>query len=291
MNVDRRHVLTYDGLLREHARSRPHQVAVVDGDVSLRYAEFDARVDRMAGVLVAEGVVDGERVLWLGQNSFRILELVLACARVGAVLCPANWRQSAAELRFVIEDFTPRIVVWQEEEIGGAVREAREKTTHRARWIRHDTDAADGYEAVLAAGEPPGERDVDPGTGLLAMYTAAFGGAPQAAVLSHTALLFQDLILGRMQDVSDASVFLNSGPLFHIATFATTSATYHHGGTNVFVRRTDAEEICRLVDAERCTHAFLMPPTIEQIRELNADGRYDLSSLWDAPIHSATAAG
>ena len=146
MNVDRRQVLTYDALLREHARSRPHQVAVVDGDVSLRYPELDARVDRMAGVLVAEGVVDGERVLWLGQNSFRMLEVLLACARVGAVLCPANWRQSAAELRFVIEDFTPRIVVWQEEEIGDAVREARERSDprrsmdpsrHRRRgWIR-----------------------------------------------------------------------------------------------------------------------------------------------------------
>jgi acyl-CoA synthetase (AMP-forming)/AMP-acid ligase II len=283
VNVDHRQVLTYDALLREHARSRPHQVAVVDGGVSLRYPELDARVDRMAGVLVEEGVVDGARVLWLGQNSFRMLELLLACARVGAVLCPANWRQSAAELRFVIEDFTPRIVVWQEEEIGDAVREARNEATHDARWIRHDTDAADGYEAVLATGKPPDERDVDPGSGLLAMYTAAFAGVPQAAVLSHTALLFQDLILGRMQDVSDASVFLNSGPLFHIATFATTSATYHHGGTNVFVRRTDAEEICRLVESERCTHAFLMPPTIEQIRELNVDGRYDLSSLWDSP--------
>ena len=100
----------------------------------------------MAGVLVAEGVVDGGRVLWLGQNSFRMLELLLACARVGAVLCPANWRQSAAELRFVIEDFTPRIVVWQEEEIGDAVREARDADEprrpldpsrhRRRRWVR-----------------------------------------------------------------------------------------------------------------------------------------------------------
>jgi acyl-CoA synthetase (AMP-forming)/AMP-acid ligase II len=280
---DPRQLLTYDALLREHARSRPQHVAVVDGEVSLRYPELDARVDRLAGVLAAEGAVDGERVLWLGQNSFRVLELVLACARVGAVFCPANWRQSPAELRFVIDDFTPRVVVWQEAEVGEATMAAKAATEHLARWIRHDTDAADGYEAAVAAGEPVGERDVDPAQGLLALYTAAFGGTPQAAVLSHTALLFQDLVIGRMQDVTDASVFLNSGPLFHIATFATTSATFHHGGTNVFVRRTDAEEICRLVEAHRCTHAFLMPPTIEQIRDVNADGRYDLSSLWDAP--------
>jgi len=284
VTFDPRRTLTYDALLREHARSRPEQVAVVDGEVSLRYIELDERVDRLSAVLAAEGVEEGERVLWLGQNSFRVLELLLACARLGALLCPANWRQSPAELRFVIEDFTPRVVVWQEEEVGEAIRAAREVTSHEARWIRHDTDSPDGYEAVVAGVDAAAaERDVDPGSGLLAMYTAAFGGQPQAAVLSHTALLIQDLIIGRMQDVTDASVFLNSGPLFHVATFVTTSATYHHGGTNVFVRRADPEEICRVVEAHRCTHAFLMPPTIEQIRDVNADGRYDLSSLWDAP--------
>src|SRR5262249_28862376 len=66
---------------------------------------------------------------------------------------------------------------------------------------------------------------------------------------------------------------------FHIATLMTTLATYLFGGANVFTPRVDAEELCRVIEAERCTGAFLMPPTIDQILELNADGRYDLSSL------------
>jgi long-chain acyl-CoA synthetase len=284
MPLDRRQVLTYDALVDEHARSRPGQVAVADGELALTYPELADRVQRLAGALAGAGVGVGDRVLWLGQNSFRVLELLVACARLGAVLCPANWRQSADEMRFVIDDLEPRVVVWQGAEIGVAVLEARENAGQDAHWIQHDTAPGQGYEAFISGGSPIVEAlDVDPGSGLLALYTAAFEGTPQAAVLSHTALLMQDLVIARMQDVSDTSVFLNSGPLFHIATFVTTSATYHHGGTNVFLRRTDAEEICRLVEAHRCTHAFLMPPTIEQIRDVNADGRYDLSSLWPAP--------
>jgi acyl-CoA synthetase (AMP-forming)/AMP-acid ligase II len=59
----------------------------------------------------------------------------------------------------------------------------------------------------------------------------------------------------------------------------TTLATFHMGGTNVFTRRVDAEELCRLIDAEQCTGAFVMGPTIKQILEVNKDGRYNLKSL------------
>ena len=93
------------------------------------------------------------------------------------------------------------------------------------------------------------------------LYTAAFAGRPNGALLSHTAII--DAGPGDRRccrrSTSDY-VYLNSGPLFHIATFMTTLATFHFGGTNVFTRRVDAEELCRLIDAERCTGAFLIGP-------------------------------
>jgi acyl-CoA synthetase (AMP-forming)/AMP-acid ligase II len=82
-----------------------------------------------------------------------------------------------------------------------------------------------------------------------------------------------------LQEVTGEYIYLNSGPLFHIATFMTTLATLQMGGTNVFTRRVDAEEICRLIDEERCTGAFLIGPTIDQIIAANADRRFDLTSL------------
>ena len=114
---------------------------------------------------------------------------------------------------------------------------------------------------------------------MLQLYTAAFTGRPNGALLSHWAVLVQDLVMGNLQRVDSEYVYLNSGPLFHVATFMTTLATFHFGGTNVFTRRVEAEELCRLIAAERCTGAFLMGPTIKQILDVNRDGRYDLSSL------------
>jgi long-chain acyl-CoA synthetase len=274
------HGLVLGDVLREHARSWPAQTAVVDGAWRCTYAALDERVDRLAAALAARGVGSGDRILWLGQNSFRLLECLLAAARLGAGFCPANWRQTAAELEFVIGDLTPAAVVWQDAEIGDTVRTARTgataASTTAASWICHD----DGeYEALLAATPPAPRADVDPADAVLYMYTAAFSGRPAAAMLSHTALVGQALVIGRLADIDSAYVYLNCGPLFHIATFFSTLATFLHAGTNVFTPRVDAEELCRLIDAERCSGAFLMPPTRRQMKQVNADGRYDLSSL------------
>ena len=115
------------------------------------------------------------------------------------------------------------------------------------------------------------------------MYTAAFTGSPNGALLSNRALVLQGSLIAQIQGVGADYVYLNCGPLFHVATFMTTLATFLVGGTNVFTPRVDAEELCRLIAEEHCTGAFIMPPTMDQIVELNGDGRFDLKSLRGFP--------
>lgn len=281
--VDGVHRTGLGDLLREHRRSWPQQVAVVDGDVRLTYTELDDRVNQAVHALAGSGVGAGDRILWLGQNSYRIVELLFAAAKLGAILCPANWRQTADELAFALDDLDPAIVVWQDAEIGDTVRAARALAPGRARWLQHDATGPDSYEAFVTAATSDGNVDpdtaVDPGEPVLLLYTAAFDGRPNGALLSHTALIGQGLIIGRLSDIDSSSVYLNCGPMFHVATLFSTLATLVHAGTNVFTPRVDAEELCRLVERERCTGAFLVGPTLRQIRDLNRDHRFDLSSL------------
>ena len=286
--MDLLHSLSLGDVLREHARSWPQKTAAVCETDRYTYAELDARVSRLANALRDGGVGSGDRILWLGQNCHRLLETLLAAAKLGAAFCPANWRQTADEFGYLLSDLDPRVVLWQETEVGDAVRAAREATGSAALWVQHDDDGPDGYEALLAAGAADDPVvEVDPASGVLLMYTAAFTGRPNAAMLSHTGLLMQNLSVGLIQGISPDDVYLNCGPLFHIATFMTTLATFHLAGTNVFTPRAEAEEICRLVDAEKCTGAFIMYPTIAGIVEANADRKYDLSSLMTMSMGNA----
>ncbi|WP_083684357.1 AMP-binding protein [Massilia putida] len=272
-------------ILREHRRSRPQMIAAVDGDVRLTWPQLDARVTRLANALRARGVVQGERVLWLGQNSFRLLEGLLAAAKLGAVFCPLNWRMSGVEMAHAVDDFKPRVAIWQQAEIGAEVARCRELAAHRCVWVQHDGGDEQGYEAWLAAaGEDDDDLRIDAELPVLAIYTAAFDGRPNAALLPHSTLLYQSLMIAHAESITEQSVFLNSGPLFHLGTMMSTLAVFTFGGRNVFLARVDAEEMLQNIARERVTHAFVAQPTIEQIRRINADGKYDVSSLWSSPL-------
>ncbi|MHB8290063.1 MAG: AMP-binding protein [Acidimicrobiales bacterium] len=275
------HDLCLGDVLRENARSYPAHLATICAQHRLTYPQLDDRVNRLANVLAERDVARGDRVLWTGQNCHRFLETLLAAAKLGAVLCPANWRQSTDELRFIIEDSSPKVVIFQSEGLGDVQTSLKENLARGSgSWICHDTDTPDSYEALVAAGESSDPcQPVDPSSAVLEIYTGAFAGRPNGALLSHTAIISQDLVISTLQRINSETIFLANGPLFHVATLMSALATFHLAGTLVFTRRSSAEEICRLIDVEHCTSAFLMPNTMREMIELNRNGRYDLSSL------------
>lgn len=272
---------------RENARRFPQGVAAIDGIIRYSWPEFDTRVNQVARMLADRGVGAGDRVLWLAQTSVHFLELMLGCARLGAMICPVNWRQSGEELAFVIADFDPAVIVWQEEEIGAAVAEARRLSpNYLGHWIRHDTEAPGEYLDLVAGYDGTSmETLVDADSALLVIYTAATAGRPAGSLLSQRNLIAMATMTAAVTGVDHGDVFINSGPLFHIGNFQFDSLpVFVRGGANVYVRRVEEEQLLRLVAKERVTSAFLMPPTILRMKELNAELRLDISSLRAGPF-------
>jgi acyl-CoA synthetase (AMP-forming)/AMP-acid ligase II len=274
-------LLTLADVLRENRRRFPLRTAIVCADVRLSFPELDDRVTRVASWLRKAGVGPDAGVLWLGQNCHRFIELMFACAKLGAMICPANWRGTVAELNHVISDFAPAVIVWQDDEVGALAAELRLAHTG-PEWIQHDTDGAGSYEDLTAAGYATDTEDpVDPASGLLVIYTAGFDGRHKGALLSQQCLLSISIVQGLVMDVRIGTddVFLNTGPFFHIGDLVHALPYLHFGGTNVVLRRMNATEACRLIEAENVTAAYLYGPIADIVAEANADGRYDLSSL------------
>lgn len=269
--------LTVADVVAGHARTCPDREAVVCGGHRTTFQQLEMRANQLARALGERGVVRGDRVLWLGRNCHVVIELFLACSKVGAMLCPVNWRSSFPERSFVIDDLRPRVVVYDDLLLGVDAQKHREATDDDSiLWI-----PTCDYEQVLAA-EPPSwamGAEVDASDPALVLYTGAFHGQPSGSMLTHTNLLAQSILWMYFWSFDERTVYLACGPLFHVAAWMSVVPALHIGGKVVVTEQAEVEEICRVIERERCTHGLILPPTIEKILAANADRRYDLSSF------------
>lgn len=275
-------------LVQQNARVYPGRVSVVCGPHRLDFRQIDLRSSRLAHAWQRRTIGPGDRLFWLGRNCHRLLECLFAAAKVGAVLCPVNWRLSPEEISYIVSDAAPRAVYYDrqlQESLAGLIGMPGGAT---AEWLPIDYGEAEEYEALLA-GNPSVEvawEPVDPATGVLQMYTAAFDGRPHGAVLSHQSLIVQSLATALAKRLDQDDRYLACGPLFHMATLISAFCTFHLGGLVVVAQDTDARTLCELIERQKCTRAFLVAPTMEKILAVNQDGRYDLTSLRE-PLGSA----
>ena len=111
---------------RDAVEREPDAVALVDGTLRLTYAQWLTRIEAVAAGLRGLGVVAGDRVLTVVRNGEPMCTLYWACAFLGAVVTPVNWRLAAGELDYIRGDAEPRCAVVEDvgpqvEAIAGAV--------------------------------------------------------------------------------------------------------------------------------------------------------------------------
>src|ERR1700719_69028 len=102
-------------LIARNADFTPDKVALRFDGRSLTYAAFAARIVAAARALKSQlGVARGDRVAILAANHPDYLVLLYACARLGALLVPLNWRLAVAEQLFILADASAKALLVQD---------------------------------------------------------------------------------------------------------------------------------------------------------------------------------
>src|SRR3954452_7484129 len=102
-------------LIARNAAFTPDKAALIFDGETLSYRAFYDRIERAAHGLQAEfGVGRGDRVAILSLNRPDYLVLLYACARLGAMLVPLNWRLAAAEQCFILSDASPKVLILEQ---------------------------------------------------------------------------------------------------------------------------------------------------------------------------------
>ena len=271
----------YDMLLRNAAQfgERP---AVIHEDGQIGFGEFVTRVDALAAGLGALGIHKGDRICVLAQNHPAYLDLYGACAKLGALAYPINWRLTADEVRHVVARAEPSLML-----VDDTTRPALADwpaDADIAHWYTVGPTPSGSFSAFdtlyvdggSGGGESQGVAGDDP---LAVISTAAVDVIPRGAVLTHNNLMAANLQTIACMGLVASDCNLLALPLFHIAAMGAAFATMHAGGANVLTARFDAAQAARLIDAHGVTYLTSFPPVLSSILDAAKAAGSSLPSL------------
>jgi fatty-acyl-CoA synthase len=250
------------------------------------YAEFDARVERCARALMAEGVAKGDRVgIWSPNNAEWVI-VQFATARIGAILVNLNPSYRAHELEYALRQsgcsFLVNALGFKDADYVELLAAVDAPSLRRTVALNQEWDAlleraGDGSVEQLRQREAELNFD-DP---INIQYTSGTTGFPKGATLSHHNILNNGFFIGETLGYRPADRVCLPVPFYHCFGMVLGNvAIVTHGACIVIPSETfEARAALEAVESERCTSLYGVPTMF--IAEL-ADpgfGDVDLSTL------------
>ena len=211
----------------------------------------------------------GDRVAILAANHPDYLVLLYACARLGAMLVPLNWRLAVPEQVYILCDASVKALIV--EEAFAPVVEPLTKALPDVRIVGLDYAPANGaslaqlLEGASGDGRNPG---VDTSVPLLIVYTSGTTGRPKGAVLRQEALLWNGVMSQHMHDLTAEDHVLTVLPFFHVGGLnIQTTPALQLGATVTLHARFAPEAALEAIEHDRPTLTVLVPATIQAMLE------------------------
>lgn len=269
-----------------HAAFQPDKPALVYEGRSITYGEFARRIAATARMLKHQlGIGRGDRVAYLGYNSPEFLILLFACARLGAIFAPLNWRLAPPEHVYMLRDAAAKALV-VEADFRQAAEGFREQLPDcefvacRFESTRETTLWRSMAALLQSAAGDCDNPHVDESSPLLLVYTSGTTGHPKGALLTQQALFYNALNSLHMHDMSARDVILTVLPMFHVGglNIQTLPALYA-GATVVLHRKFDAAETLACIRVERPTLLVLVPATMAAVQGREDWARTEIGCL------------
>ena len=267
---------TLHDLIKRNARLYGLNTALVFGDQRVTHAQYAERTARLAAGLAAAGVGQGDRLAILAPNCLEYVDLFGAAAQLGAIVVPINWRLSAEEVAYVIEDVAPRVLIVADE---FQALLPQSSLDDKLRYTLGVAPAPWQPVSALYLDRTVPPADLNDDEGLVIIHTAAVGGRPRGALLSHRGLIAASLQTQLAWQLTTADVNLGVLPLFHVAAIGFMLATQQAGGATLLLTRFDPPSLVKHIDEDGGSLIGTFPPMLGALLDAAAAQGSALDSL------------
>jgi fatty-acyl-CoA synthase len=247
----------------------------------ITYAALAARIEAAAWALKHElGVLAGDRVAHLGHNSPEMLILLFACARMGAIFVPLNWRLVPPEHAFILGHSGASVLIADSEFVGHVEEIGTIVHGMPLACIGAPPDGWQDWNVLIDSAQSHDESVGTYDDPVLLVYTSGTTGRPKGALLTQSNLFWNSVNSTHMHDMTSSDHVLTTIPLFHVGGMnIQTLPCLHAGGTVTLHARFDPAETLSAIAEDRPSLTVLVPAQMSALMSLPDWHTADLSAL------------
>lgn len=252
----------------------------IDDGRQLTFAGYKKQVDLLADGLTRIGIQKGDRLGAVGKNSVEFFLLYGAAAALGAIVLPVNWRLSADEMTYNLNDCQAKIVFADAEfqpQLEARRGDLPTMTTFYN--FKADLGGAKPFASLFDAPARLIRTEVASSDGFVIIHTAAVAGRPRGALLSHGNILLAGMHFNYYLGLSASDVHLNLLPLFHVAGLFLATSCFHAGAVNLNISKFEAKTAVRLIVENGVSLLFDFPPILDSLLKAAIEEHLQLRSL------------
>lgn len=274
---------TIPDLVREHARARPRQRAMIHHDRSVTWEQVDAMADRVAASLQRDRVQPRQSIAIGGLNSMEYMAVFLGALRAGIVVAPLPTGATPAQLATMLADCGARHFFVD------ATVPAFDAPARRIYLDGSGVPALANW--LLPHGARPADVAIQPEWPFNIIYSSGTTGSPKGIVQPHV-MRWMHVARAQGYGYGPGSITMIATSLCSNTTLVCAFPTIAQGGCLVFGKpKFDPRSYLELAEKVRATHTMLVPVQYQRIMALPDFGNFDLTSFvakfcTSAPFHA-----
>ncbi len=259
-------------LLSTPLAQTPDKIALRFGSVDLSYYDLDFRSRQLAAGLLALKINCGDRIALLLPNCLEAVYSMMACYTIGAIVVPVNYRYTAREARYVVENTHPNLVIGHQdkseilESLGDLVGLDRIFLTGK----RSNDAGFSSFDELPGHTPLASAIDVQKDAPALILYTSGSTGHPKGVVHSHGSAFSGIDISRRVFDFNSSDIVLIGKPISHAGGLQTQLMPALFIGAEVVLamRPTPAEAAALIVKYSITQYALLASNLVDFVEYL-----------------------
>ncbi len=261
-----------------NARKYPKKVSLRYNGNSVTYDEQRAEAEKAAGLLQSWGIVKGDKVAIMSQNTPDFVTAFFGITKTGAVVVPVNHKLMAPEVEYILEHSEARVIFFD-----GTLEPVISKLSAPIKKVSIDSAAA-GYEFfqdLLKATSPFEEVEISDDDYAEILYTSGTTGKPKGCMHTHRSVIMAGITGALAVKIGEQDITLMAMPIWHSSPLNNWfMGTQYVGGTVALIREYHPLHFLQAIQSEKCTVYFGAPISyILPLQMIPQFGDFDLSSM------------